>query len=155
MAERVFEITQFIPKTPDELFPFFSDAKNLERITPPWLNFKIRSQSTGAIQKGSLFEYSLKIHGVPVFWRTLIESWDEPRMFVDTQLKGPYTLWHHTHLFEPAEGGTKMIDRVRYIVPLGPIGDLLAILWVSKDVQKIFEYRKKMIAEIFSCPIIS
>jgi ligand-binding SRPBCC domain-containing protein len=147
--QKVFEIEQFIPKKPEEVFPFFSDAKNLEKITPPWLHFRILDQSTPQIQEGTVFNYQLRIRGFPVKWRSRIENWQLNKQFVDTQLRGPYKLWHHTHLFEEIPGGTKMIDRVIYELPLGLIGDLFGRQLVRKDVKTIFDYRYKIIREIF------
>lgn len=147
--ERVFEIEQWIPRKPAEVFPFFCEARNLEVLTPPWLNFKILNQSTPTIQKGTLFDYSLRIHGIPVKWRTLIEDWQENESFVDTQLRGPYRLWHHTHIFTPDRGGTLMKDRVRYALPFGVMGDFLAARFVRRDVEGIFAYRKEAISKFF------
>lgn len=147
--QQVFEIEQFIPKKPDEVFPFFSDAKNLEKITPPWLHFKILDQSTPQIKEGTIFNYQLRVRGFPVKWRSRIEDWQVNKQFVDTQLRGPYKLWHHTHLFEEIPGGTKMLDRVIYELPLGLIGDIFGGRLVRKDVKTIFDYRFKIIREIF------
>jgi ligand-binding SRPBCC domain-containing protein len=148
--QRVFEIEQVIPRLPKEVFPFFSDARNLERITPPWLHFRILDQSTPEIQEGTIFNYQLKIHGIPVRWRSRIESWEVNRQFVDTQLRGPYKLWHHTHLFEEVPEGTKMTDRVIYELPFGFVGDLFGSRWVRKDVERIFQHRFKIIKNIFN-----
>ena len=147
---RILETSLWLPQSPDEIFPFFADAKNLERITPPWLNFRILSQSTPQIQKGTIFEYKLKIKGFPVRWSSLIEDWQVNRSFVDTQLRGPYKLWHHTHTFESDRGGTRMLDRVKYELPLGKLGDFLAGAYVRKDVEGIFAYRENIVREMFA-----
>lgn len=131
------------------MFYFFSSTSNLERITPPWLHFKITGQSTPQIEKGTLIDYQLKLHGIPIKWRTLIEQLNPQHDFVDTQLKGPYKLWHHTHIFKPCLGGVLMTDKVRYQVPFGVLGHLLAGNYVKKDVTRIFKYRRETISQIF------
>ena len=142
---------QVIPKPISEVFSFFSQAENLEALTPPWLNFKILSveHPSGSLGAGSLIQYSLKIHGVPVRWKTLIEESVLNEKFVDTQLKGPYRYWHHTHEFHPLNGNTLMLDRVRYKLPLGTIGRWIAGSFVRSDIQKIFNFRFRKIEEIF------
>lgn len=143
---------QFIPMKKEELFPFFSEAKNLEVITPQTLSFKIKKASTEKIQKGTLIDYVLKIHGIPVVWRTLIEEWDPSNCFVDTQLKGPYSLWHHTHEFIEVPGGTLMRDKVQFRLPMGYLGWLGGRAFVKSDVNKIFSYRREKIYEMFVKP---
>lgn len=145
-GEDIFYAEQFIPRPPEEVFSFFQDANNLEKITPPSLQFKIESISTEEMQQGTLIDYRLKIHGVPAKWKTEIDEWQPPRKFVDNQLSGPYKLWHHTHEFHPFCGGTLMTDRVRYILPLGGLGWLTAAALVRKDISKIFAHRRKFIA---------
>lgn len=145
----VFTAKQYIPKPVDQVFPFFSSAENLERITPPWLNFWIKKKSTDAIEQGTLIDYELRLYGVPFGWRTRIEAWVPDREFIDTQLKGPYSLWHHTHRFEKLGNGTLMRDVVRFKVPFGLLGELSAGWFVRRDVSRIFGYRRKIIDEIF------
>ena len=148
-GESFFYAEQFIPRKIEEVFSFFSDAYNLEKITPDILNFKILSVSTPQIEKGTLIEYKLKIHHVPVKWRTEISDWQPPQKFSDNQLKGPYSLWYHTHSFESVPGGTLMTDVVRYKLPLGSFGNLIAGLPVESDINEIFEYRRATITELF------
>lgn len=147
--ETILETEQWIPRPVSEVFEFFSRETNLETITPPFLGFRVVKMSTPKIQEGTLIDYRLKIHGVPVGWRTRIENWQPGVQFVDTQLKGPYSLWHHTHTFEAKEGGTLMRDRVRFRVPFGPLGDLVAGWLVKRDVRQIFEYRSAVIEKLF------
>lgn len=147
-GEEVMLAQQFVPYSIDKVFRFFCDANNLERITPKNLNFHIDKMSTNEIGQGTLIDYSLKIRGVPVKWQTLIDEWAPPRQFVDTQLKGPYSLWHHTHKFESVRGGTLMTDRVRYKVPLGYLGWVASRKFVKEEVKNIFSYRKNVISEI-------
>jgi uncharacterized protein (TIGR01777 family) len=152
VSEKNFEILerrQFIPKSVEEVFPFFSKAENLEKLTPDFLNFKILKKSTPEIRKGTLIDYQLKIHGVPVKWRTLIETWEPNVRFTDRQLKGPYSLWHHTHIFESLGSGTLMTDRVLYKVPAGILGRVISGTFVKNDLRKIFDYRFKIIQDIF------
>ena len=145
-GEEVFSSEQFVPQTPEEVFPFFAEAKNLEGITPDMLKFHIEKMSSKEIHEGTLIDYSLKIHGVPASWKTRIEEWRPPLKFVDNQLKGPYKLWHHTHEFVAFAGGTLIKDRVRYQLPMGFAGWLAASGIVRGDVAKIFAHRRKVIA---------
>lgn len=149
IGARVFESAYWIDRPRSEVFEFFSAAKNLETLTPPWLNFHIKRMSTPAIQEGSLIDYRLRIKGVPTGWRTLISSWAPPERFVDQQLKGPYQLWHHTHSFSELQGGTLMRDRVIYRAPLGPIGDVVSEVMINRDVRTIFRYRSQQLERLF------
>jgi ligand-binding SRPBCC domain-containing protein len=144
-----FSSSQFIDRPIDEVFSFFSEAKNLEVLTPPWLGFRIQTMSSKEIQENTLIDYRLKIHGVPVGWRTLIKSWSPPNKFVDTQLKGPYSKWHHTHTFESVGGGTQMHDEVIYRLPLGKFGNFFVGRFVKKEIQMIFDFRREKIKQIF------
>jgi uncharacterized protein (TIGR01777 family) len=149
-ADQVLVMRQWIPAPLPKVFEFFSSAHNLERITPPFLQFQVLTPSDEKIQAGSLIDYRLRIHGVPVKWRTLIESWEPGKSFVDTQLRGPYRKWHHTHRFEEFQGGVLIEDRVLYRVPFFFVGEAVGGAWVRRDVEQIFEYRKKIIREIFA-----
>ena len=140
---------QVIRRPTAEVFKFFSVAENLEELTPPTLNFKILNQSTPTIQTGTLIDYRLKIHGVPVHWKTEILNWTPDREFVDFQLKGPYTKWHHTHQFTEIPGGTLMTDRVRYRLPIGSVGKAFGGGFVKKDIHSIFAYRRTVIERLF------
>jgi hypothetical protein len=143
------EREQWLPGDPDEVFEFFSDAHNLERITPPHLKFNVLDVSTKPLQEGTLINYSLRLHGLPIRWQSRIEDWKPNDCFVDTQTHGPYALWHHTHEFEPHDGGTIVRDRVRYRVPLGAVGDLVAGSWVRSDLLRIFDYRRVQMMSLF------
>lgn len=145
-GEEIFYSEQFIPLPPEKVFPFFQNAQNLERITPPSLSFTIRGMSTEQIEQGTEIDYDLKIHGVPAKWKSEIDEWKPPHRFVDIQKKGPYQLWHHTHEFRPFCGGTLMVDRVRYQLPLGILGRWIGGSFVKKDVTKIFGFRRKFVA---------
>lgn len=140
---------QWIGRSIQEVFAFFADAHNLERITPPWLNFKILAVDSDAVSEGTMIRYRLKLHGLPIHWKTEIRKWRAPHRFVDVQRRGPYRLWHHTHVFEEHGGRTKMIDVVRYRLPLGVLGKLVNALMVRRDVERIFDYRRGEIERLF------
>jgi ligand-binding SRPBCC domain-containing protein len=144
---RVLERRQRIERPIEEVFDFYGDARNLERITPPWLGFKVLTPAPIEMRAGTLIEYRLRLHGVPVRWRTRIESWDPPRSFVDMQIRGPYSLWEHLHTFEEDGPGATLIgDRVRYSIPFGPLGAVADRLLVQRDLRRIFDYRCEAVA---------
>jgi ligand-binding SRPBCC domain-containing protein len=148
---RQLERRQQLPGTPAEVFPFFADALNLERITPPWLGFRVITPGTIEMRPGTLIEYRLRLHRVPVRWLTRIEVWEPPERFVDVQVRGPYRSWHHEHRFAPAPGGgTLMRDRVDYELPLGPLGALAHALFVRRDLERIFDHRTDAVARYFT-----
>lgn len=148
MSEQILERSQRVPVTPNRAFEFYGDALNLQPLTPPWLGFEVTNPEPVAMRAGALLDYRLRLHGVPIRWRTKIETWEPPHGFVDVQLKGPYSLWHHTHSFEPdGDGGTIIGDHVRYRIPFGPIGDLVDRLFVRRDLKRIFDYRAEAVAE--------
>lgn len=140
---------QWVPAAPEAVWAFFSSEKNLEHITPPFLRFTVKGLSTAKIEAGTRIKYTLKVHGVPVTWESLIRDWTPPSAFVDTQEKGPYAVWHHRHTFEPLAGGVLITDVVQYKLPLGLLGGLVAGGFVDSDVKAIFAYRRKVIATIF------
>ncbi|HEX8052782.1 MAG TPA: SRPBCC family protein [Thermoleophilaceae bacterium] len=148
---RRLEREQHLPGEPDEVFPFFADALNLERITPPWLGFRVTTPGTIEMGPGTLIEYRLRLHRVPVRWLTRIEVWEPPERFVDTQVRGPYRVWRHEHRFAPAPGGGALMrDRVDYELPLGPLGDLAHALIVRRDLARIFDHRHSAVAAYFT-----
>ena len=146
MRVHVLQREQHLDGTPEEVFPFFADAHNLERITPPLLSFRVITPGPIEMHVGTLIEYRLRVHRVPIRWLTSIQAWNPPHRFVDMQLKGPYALWHHTHTFAPADdGGTTMTDTVRYTIGFGPLGELAHRLTVGRDVEEIFRYRAEVV----------
>ncbi len=149
MQIHVLEREQRLPQPPGDVFPFFAETLNLERLTPAFLHFKVLSQEPAEIGRGTLIRYRLRLRGLPVRWLTRIEQWQPARRFVDLQLKGPYRYWHHTHDFEPDSGGTLMRDTVRYAMRAGPIGEVVHDRLVVRDLAKIFDYRVEQIAKIF------
>ncbi len=139
------DVELLLPLPVDTVFPFFADAGNLEAITPPWLHFHIMTPRPIPMHPGALIDYKLRLHGFPIRWRTEIQRWEPPHLFVDQQLRGPYTLWHHTHTFEERDGGTLVKDRVRYGVPLGVITQKL---FVKAQVDQIFRFRQRAISRM-------
>lgn len=148
MSVHVFRTELLIRRARPEVFDFFAKASNLERITPPFLRFHIKTPEPIVMRQGTLIDYTLRIHGVPAGWKTEIAEWEPPYRFVDRQLKGPYSLWHHTHAFTEEAGGTRMVDEVKYEVPFGPLGDLVHSLFVRQDVTNIFKYRNEAIPRL-------
>jgi len=132
---------QRLPGAPREVFPFFADAANLEAITPPWLRFHVITPRPIEMRVGTLIEYRLTLHRVPVSWLTRIEEWVPGERFVDAQIHGPYELWHHTHEFEADGDDTLMRDTVRYALPYGPLGEVARRAIVARDLKRIFDYR--------------
>ena len=135
----------WLPRPREEVFAFFADAATLERLTPPWLHFRILSPHI-VIARGVLIDYRLKIHGVPLRWQSEISRWDPPRTFVDEQRKGPYRRWAHTHTFEEERGGTRVGDSVEFEVPF----EWIAGRFVMRDVQAIFTFREQALSTIFA-----
>ncbi|MEZ4845973.1 MAG: SRPBCC family protein [Bdellovibrionota bacterium] len=149
MNDQVLQRESIIKAPLEKVFDFFSNAKNLEIITPPFLNFTILEQSTPKVQKGTIFTYRLKVHGIPIRWKSLIEEWVPNSHFVDTQIFGPYKKWHHLHTFKSVPEGTWMQDTVNYRVHMGILGHWLTGRWVRKDVESIFTFRESKIQSIF------
>ena len=146
MKVRVFEDELWLPQDPETLFPFFGDASNLERITPPWLHFQIITPTPIQMEPGALIDYRLRVRGLPMRWRTRIDAWEPPFRFVDQQIRGPYRRGVHQHTFEAKDGGTLIRDRVEYAVPF----DLLVHGWlVQPDIRTIFQFRKTSLQTIF------
>jgi ligand-binding SRPBCC domain-containing protein len=146
----LLERSHFIPRPRADVFAFFSDACNLERITPAFLHFHILTPAPIPMRAGTVIDYELRLYGIRFHWKTLIEEFTPMSRFVDVQLTGPYRRWHHTHTFEDAPGGTQMRDRVEYEMPFGSIGAIARALFVRRSVDQIFDYRNKTISEIFS-----
>ena len=146
MRVREYKTELWVPRPRDEVFAFFSDAANLNAITPAWLHFRMVTKSPIDMRAGTLIDYRMRIRGIPVSWRTKITEWDPPFRFADEQLRGPYTLWRHEHDFESQDDGTLVRDKVNYAVPF----DFIAHgLLVKRDVQRIFAYREERLRELF------
>lgn len=156
MSEHVLSREQRLRGEPAEVFPFFADAANLERITPPWLRFRVVSPTPIDMRAGALIEYRLRLHGVPLSWLTRIEAWEPPHRFVDRQLRGPYRSWWHEHTFAPdGAGGTVMRDLVRYSLPFGPLGSAADALLVRRDLARIFDHRASAVERLATGSIAS
>ncbi len=138
--------SQWLPVDRADLFAFFSDAFQLQTLTPAWLHFSVLTPSPIVLQAGSVIDYRLRVHGLPLRWRSLISVWEPPFRFVDEQLRGPYRRWHHEHSFEVADGGTLCRDVVDYDVPGGA---LVNRLLVRRDLEKIFGFRRQKLYELF------
>lgn len=144
----VLERTQVVRRPVAEVFAFFADARNLERITPAFLRFRITSAGPIEMKRGALIEYRLGLHGISFGWLTRIEVWEPERRFVDVQVRGPYRRWEHTHSFEAIPDGTRVRDRVEYELPFGALGGLAQRIYVARSLDRIFAYRTARIAEI-------
>jgi hypothetical protein len=142
-----FECEQFLPRPVAEVFPFFADAKNLQAITPDWLSFEVVTPGQIDMKPGTLIDYQLRVHGIPLKWRTLIREWEPPHRFVDEQLRGPYRQWIHEHTFTGQDGGTLARDKVWYAVPGGA---LINAMFVRRDVERIFAFRRQKLSELFA-----
>ena len=136
----------WLPKTLDDVFPFFADAYNLQEITPPFLNFQVLTPRPVPMRVGQRIDYKLSVRGIPLRWQSEITAWEPPYRFVDEQLKGPYRLWKHEHRLTERDGMTLCEDHVEYAV-LG--GALINRLIVERDVEAIFGYRQQKLVEIF------
>jgi ligand-binding SRPBCC domain-containing protein len=143
---------QYLPAPPEAVFPFFADAHNLERITPPWLGFRIVTPGPIPMREGTHIDYRLRLAGVPLGWRTLIREWKPGERFVDEQVRGPYAQWRHEHVFTASGDGTLMLDRVQYRLPLGPLGRVAHALAVRAALAAIFDYRFERIRELWPWP---
>ena len=152
--EYVLERKQLIRRPLEEVFAFFSDVGNLEAITPPWLYFQILTPRPILIQAGMLIDYRIRLCGIPLKWRTKIDSYEPLVRFSDTQVRGPYQFWHHTHEFKATAEGVLMTDHVRYAIPLGPLGVVARWLFVRRQLQQIFDYRAAKIETLLSPTMI-
>ncbi len=133
----------------DDVFPFFADAARLlELITPPWLGFSLTTPTPIVMRPGAEIEYRLHLHGLPVRWVSRIALWEPGRLFVDIQIRGPYSVWRHRHEFEPRGRTTLVRDHVEYALPLGPLGGFAHAAFVERDLTRIFDYRRAAVARL-------
>ena len=150
MKPYILKRTQLIHCPLAEVFPFFESPENLARITPPWLHFVIRTPSPVQMKTGTLIEYTIRWFGLPVYWKTEIKNYEPPLRFIDEQICGPYSFWHHTHVFNEVNGMTEMTDLVQYRLPFGPVGRIAHAFLIRGQLEEIFEYRNKAIERIFN-----
>jgi ligand-binding SRPBCC domain-containing protein len=149
MKNHILERQQYLRVPMEEVFAFFSEIRNLEWLTPPWLGFQIVTSEKVEMKAGAQIDFVIRLAGLPVRWRTRITEWKPGVRFIDEQERGPYALWRHEHRFEPVDGGVLMTDRVCYRLPLGLLGRALHGLLVRWSVTAIFEYRFDRIREFF------
>ena len=148
---RVFKLrySQTVNASLDEVFVFFSNPENLSILTPEKLNFTILTPTPIVMKEGQIIDYTIKLLGFNVRWRTIITEYNGKNKFVDQQLKGPYSMWHHTHEFKELNGSINMVDTISYVIPFGILGQIVNRFWVKRDLDKIFKYRQKAIVKIF------
>ena len=140
--------TQFLPSPRDEVFAFFSSPENLSRITPESLGFRILTPPPIVVKAGAVIDYTIRLGIVPVRWRTLITTYEPPYQFVDEQINGPYSFWHHRHSFRSVGEGTEIEDVVHYVLPGGPLGELAHLLVVRRQLESIFNYRARVLPRL-------
>ena len=140
---------QVINSSIDDVFSFFSNPENLSKITPEKLGFNILTPTPIKMKEGQLIDYSIKLLGKKIRWRTMITEYIPKVKFVDQQLKGPYSMWHHTHEFRDVDGKVEMTDEIYYVMPFGILGRLVNFLFVSRDLNNIFKHRVEIINKIF------
>jgi len=151
MKTYCIEFEQIIDLPIEDVFDFFSKPENLTLITPPRLRFDILTPTPLEMKEGQLIDYSLTIlYLFKLHWRTLITYYHKPYKFIDQQIKGPYMLWHHTHIFKEQDGGTLIKDRLKYAVPFGWLGRVVNFFYIKHDINGIFQYRHKILNNIFS-----
>lgn len=142
----VLRRAQFIPRPVETVFTFFARPENLERISPEDIGFTILTPGPIEMKAGALIDYTIRLMGVPMRWTTLITTYDPPRSFVDEQIRGPYSFWHHRHVFRETDDGTEILDEVHYALRGGPLVPLIHRLFVRKQLDKIFDHRARIIA---------
>jgi len=137
----LLEREQLVRAPAERVFEFFSNAENLEAITPRWLGFQVRTPTPIEMRQDATIEYRLRLGIVPLYWRTRITRFEPELGFVDVQEAGPYALWEHHHAFEPTDRGILVVDRVRYALPFGALGRLAHGLFVHSLLARIFDFR--------------
>lgn len=147
----LLERRQTVSRPRREVFAFFADAANLERLTPGSMHFRILTPPPIDMRPGAIIDYRIALFGLPLKWRTLIEVFEPETRFVDLQTSGPYAYWRHTHTFEDApSGGTTITDQVEYQLPLGPLGRAVHALFVRGQLRRIFDFRQSAIRQMFA-----
>lgn len=144
-----FTREQFIDRPLGDVFAFFADANNLQRITPAWLRFEMVTPAPVEMRAGARIDYRIRLHHVPIVWKTLIREWDPPHRFVDAQIQGPYRVWEHTHEFAAVSNGALVRDVVEYELPAGWLGEVVRRLFVARDIAAIFDHRRAALSDVF------
>lgn len=137
-----------VEQSVEDIFRIFEDPYNLAKITPPWLNFQVTSREHVQMREGAEIDYVIRWLGLPMRWKTIIQAYDPPYLFIDEQAKGPYTLWRHHHTFRETSEGTLVGDHVDYLLPFGPLGQLAHALLVRWQLLAIFRYRQRALAHL-------
>jgi ligand-binding SRPBCC domain-containing protein len=145
----IYKSTTLIRRPLNEVFEFFSKAENLNEITPPMLRFKILSPLPIEMKKGTLIDYSIVMHGIPFKWKTKITDWNPGVSFTDEQLKGPYRVWRHQHVFAAEGEFTRMTDIVYYLSPGWIFEPLIEKFFIKKKVKEIFSFRELKLKQLF------
>jgi len=148
MAVHRLERRQFVARPLHEVFAFFAEARNLERITPEWLSFSVLTPDPVQMAVGTLIDYRLRLHGIPLGWTSQIEVWEPDRQFVDRAIRGPFSLWHHRHRFAASGEGTIVSDEVHYAPPMGALGEIADRVIVARDLDRIFAHRQRAVVQI-------
>jgi ligand-binding SRPBCC domain-containing protein len=149
MALHQLALSQWVPAPRSEVVRYFEVPENLGDLTPPFLEFRIRTPPPMVMAVGAQIEYTIALHGVPMRWLTLIDEYIPGERFVDVQLRGPYRSWRHVHTFTDERGGTRIADNVEFELPFGPLGELAYRLFVKKSLETIFVYRARKAAALF------
>jgi hypothetical protein len=150
MKVHCLERTQRVAADRDAVFAFFDRPENLSELTPAGMKFQRLTPSPIAMKEGAVIDFVVRVHGLAMRWRSLITAYEPPHRFVDEQLLGPYSFWHHTHGFRALpEGGTELTDTVRYALPFGPLGRLAHTLAVRRQLEQIFRHREQVVAARF------
>ena len=141
-----FAVAEKVAAAPAKVFEFFSSTANLQALTPPEMRLHMIA-APAPMRRGEIIEYELKVHGVPLRWKTLIAQWQAGEWFVDVQLRGPYLLWRHRHDFEPGADGVVVRDTIDYALPLAPLSGV-ALPMVRADLRRIFDYRREQMSRL-------
>lgn len=149
MRPHRFEVETILKKPITDVFDFFSQAKNLDLLTPPELEFKIITPLPIQMKAGIFIDYRLKLHGIPFLWKTEITCWEPPFRFIDKQVKGPYRIWNHEHCFVETSEGTLMTDIVEYLAPGLFLEPIIQKLYIRKKVESIFAFRRQKLLNVF------